>query len=150
MSNESKGKRIAEWATAFGVPVAMIGIWASVVTTNKSIGAQEDFLDRSIKVQEQILERQNRVALAGTAYAGFLKDLVPDNTRVPVALFGGKKVFQKFLDLEKVVDEYGREVSNPEVRKALLSFLDAVRVDVLGEGHALTETELEAVLGISQ
>ena len=154
MSNENMSKRIPEWIIAFGVVVAMGGIWVSVMTTNRSIRAQEQFLDRSIRAQEQILERQNRVALSGSAYTEFLIDLLPTpegvmNSRIPIALYGSRGVIDDFISLKKEANDEDKEFKgSAELQKSLLSFLNAIRVDVLGENHALSDSELKAILSM--
>ena len=143
MSNESKGKRISEWITEFGVPVAIFGILVSIWTTSMAIRAQEE-----------ILERQNRVDLADDAYSEFLIDLLPNkqgvlNSRVPIVLYGSREVVDEFLSLKAAAnDEDEPFQGSAELQKALLSFLNAIRVDVLGENQALSDQKIKAILSM--
>ena len=155
MSNESKSKQVREWMIAGGVFVGIVAILATIWTTNKSI-----------QTQQEVLERQSRIALAEAAYSGFLNDLLTSqelitsddesttlqkkpNTRIPIAIFGSKEVFQEFSNLQKAAG-HKREPfqGSSELETALLNFLMAIRVDVLGESYAVDREMMKDILGM--
>ena len=146
MSYEGKSKEVRDWMTACGVIVGIFAIWATIWTANKSI-----------HTQQEIVERQSRVALAEAAYRGFLDDLLPTeyptkpNTRIPIAIFGSEGVFQEFVDLQNATKHQLQPFQGgSKLERALLDFLKAIRIDVLGGEHAVSDGMLRKILGIAE
>ena len=81
-------------------------------------------------------------------------DLLPNkqgvlNSRVPIVLYGSREVVDEFLSLKAATNDEGEPFQgSPELRKALLSFLNAIRVDVLGENQALSDQKIKAILSM--
>ena len=138
MSKESKWKVFREWFAVLGTVAALVGVALAFLTARNATIEQQRFL-----------ERQTRVFLAEPAYKAFIDDLVGENTRIPVALYGSEEVFNKFLALEETVSEKTTgSLADVELQQALLALLNAIRVDALGEDQTLTKGQFSDLLDL--
>ena len=129
-----------EVLTALSVPAVIVGILVSLHTTNKSI-----------RTQERLLHKQAQMELGAPAYLKFVNQLLKGNTRAPLALYGSKEIFDAFLHLEEITKRPGSNSSlegNPELQDAVLSFLRAISVHVIGEDNAPDKEDIGLMLNL--
>ena len=151
MSERKSSIRWLELITAIGVLVAVISLWLSLKSTDKAVADLIETLDNQIEV----LDNQNRLVFSQNAYRIFLADLMPGNDggvspRLSIAISGTGQVLGSFLRLEDAVVRHGTNIAEPEVENALLSFLSALRVDLLGEENAVSNDMLKHMLGLER
>ena len=145
MSEESKWKTMRDWIAALGTPVALVGVAVTLwLGHNNTLE------------QRKISERENRVVLSQVAYNAFIRQMIGNNTRVPIALYGTGEVLKKFANLERIVQEIikdnpaGKQIklSDPKVLNPFLELITAIRVDTLGDNYSLDVDQLKEILDI--